>query len=112
MPRKKGPVLDGDVIARAIAKDLPGWTLSQKRTVSDDFAAESAAKGEPGVTINTLRNKFLGPDADSDSIKTDTGPEDYGALERGRVTVQVEPEDGGPTKVADIVGGKAKIVQG
>jgi hypothetical protein len=33
-------------------------------------------------------------------------------LERNRTTVRVQPADGGAEKVADIVDGKATIVQG
>lgn len=90
MASKKGPVLDGDAIARAIANGLPGWTLSRQRAIADDVAAEAAAVAAPGVTIKTLRAKFLGPDTDSDadSSAADTRPEDYGVHERNRTTCE------------------------
>jgi hypothetical protein len=113
MAGKKRPVLDGKTIAKAIADDLPGWKLARKRSVADGVAAEAAVGAQPGATLKDLRKKFLGSEADADSdAVTGGGPEDYGTLEENRTTVRVEPTDGGPAKVADIVDGKAKIVQG
>lgn len=59
----------------------------------------------------SLRRKFLGDDADSVnasavSDNSDDGNEDYGALESGQVTIQLEPKSGGVAKVADVVKGK------
>lgn len=70
-----------------------------------------AARARPGTTLASLRRKFLGDDADSVnasavSDNSDDGNEDYGALESGQVTIQLEPKSGGVAKVADVVKGK------
>lgn len=112
--KKKKPELDGDAIANAISKDLPGWHLARKRPVADAAATvEAAAKAQPATTIKDLRKKFLGAESDSaDSTDDGDAEENYGELSKDRSTVEVEPESGGAAKVADVVKGKAKIVQG
>lgn len=117
MPDKKIPKLDGDVIAKAIEKELPGWHLAKAPRVDDALLAEASTQAQPGVTLRSLRRKFLGEEADaSDSEpEADSGSdetEDYGQVDSERLTIQVEPEDGGVAKVADLLRGKVKIVQG
>lgn len=107
--KTKRPQLDGDAIAKAIARDLPGWKLAKPDPVADAAAADAVANAQPGTNLDLLRRKFLGADA-ADS--GGGGADDYGQLEGNRTTVQVEPDDGGPEKTADIVGGQVKIVQG
>ena len=115
--KKKKPELDGDAIANAISKDLPGWDLARKHRVADTAMTDALSKAQPATTIRDLRKKFLGveSDADSDSDSDsggDDAEEDYGELSKDRTTVEVEPKAGGSAKVADVVKGKAKIVQG
>ncbi len=117
MARKKAPELDGESIARAIEKDLPGWNLAKKARVDDSVLAATSARAQPGTTLSTLRKKFLGEaadatDADPEADSSDDTAEDYGALDDDQTTVQVEPKEGGASKVADVVHGKVKIVQG
>jgi hypothetical protein len=108
--RRKVPRLDGGAIARAVAKDLPGWNISSKRTVADiGKKAAETIDGQSGPSVRDLRKKFPGSDADASD---DIGPEDYRSLDNDRIIVQVEPEGGGPAKTADIMRGKVKIVLG
>lgn len=104
MARKK-PELDGDAIAKAIAADLPGWKQVQRKP-----AAHDTSTAESGPSLADLRRKFLGADAAADGVAD--GTDDYGSTNQRRKTVTVQPEQGGPTKTADIVNGKVKIVQG
>ena len=110
MARKKFDI-DADAIAQAIAKDLPGFKLAEQSPVAHDAASAAleAECAEHGPSIQQLRRKFLGDSADSTES---AAPDDYGAFESNRVSVRVEPKKGGPTKTADIKGGKVKIVQG
>jgi hypothetical protein len=110
MARKKFDV-DAEAIAQAIAKDLPGFKLATKAAVVHDAVTGTleAECEEHGPSLKQLRRKFLGDSADA---AESTAPDDYGAFESSRVSVRVEPKEGGPTKTADIKGGKAKIVQG
>ena len=117
MATKKKPELDGDAIAKAISKDLPGWDIARKRPVSDAAMSGTLSKAQPATTIRDLRKKFLGKDSESDAdsdsdASGDDAREDYGELSKDRTTVEVEPKAGGAAKVADVVKGKAKIVQG
>ena len=109
MAKKKFDI-DADAIAQAIAKDLPGFKLAQPAPVAHDAAGALEAECEEhGPSIQQLRKKFLGDSADA---AESAAPDDYGAFESNRVSVRVEPKKGGPTKTADIKGGKVKIVQG
>ena len=116
MPRKKEPVLDGDAIAKAIEKELPGWNVAKQTPIDAAVHAASEARSVPGTTLKSLRKKFFGAEADpasiDDAADSSADDEDYGALERDLVTVRIEPKKGGASKVADVVKGKVKIVQG
>jgi len=117
MPRKKAPELDGDAIAKAIEKDMPGWNLAKNPRVDDALLAETSARAQSGTTLLSLRKKFLGEeadaaDADSEADSNNDDAEDYGELNADQVTIRIEPKEGGGGKVADVFKGKIKIVQG
>lgn len=116
MASKKGSIPDGAEVARALEKTLPGWGVSSRRSAADDMAAAASAaeNAEPGPTLTDIRRKFLGAGDYADAAGVaDAGPEDYGTLNKERVSVRVSPSDGGgQEKTADIEDGVAKIVQG
>ena len=97
-------------IARAVAEQLPGWQLARKQPVADAATGRSIRNATPGVTLKELRRKFLPGDEVSDAVEGGVLSEP--APGSARKSVLVEPKDGGPAKVADIVGGKVKLVQG
>jgi hypothetical protein len=100
--------LDAAAIAKAVTEQLPGWKLSRTQAVAEDAAVGAAARLTPGPTIAELRRKFLGDAADgADSVEAGAAP----SATRIK-SVLIEPEDGGPAKVADFVDGKLTIVQG
>lgn len=105
--------IDGAAIAAAIAKELPGFRVAKQSAIPMDSATASDPCDEHGPTIQQLRKKFLGASADAADSGGGDGPEQsYGAIDARRVSVQVEPKDGGPSKTADIEEGRVKIVQG
>jgi hypothetical protein len=105
------PELDGKAIAKAIAKSLPGWKLATKAEDAHAAADPTSVKErDHGPTLRQLRAKFLGNDAAADNAAD--SPEDYGTVDEARTSVNVEPDEGGAAKTADIENGEAKIVQG
>lgn len=105
---------DGEDIAKAISKSLPGWKLARQEDAGD-VPRTKPIQSDSGASLKDLRKKFLGGMIDSASVADSAadGIEDYGSLKKTRRTVRVEPTDGGPSKVADIdEDGEARIVQG
>jgi hypothetical protein len=96
-----------DALARAISEQLPGWKLAQKQSIANDDGSRDIRAYTRGPDLKELREKFFGSDHERDVV--DAADE---FKESDRVSVLVEPADGGPVKVADIVKGKVKLVQG
>lgn len=106
--RTNTPSLDADAIAKAVTEQLPGWRLSRTQAVAEDVSLAAAGKLTPGPTIAELRRKFLGGSSDS----ADSAEESHAPTATRIKSVLIEPEDGGPSKVADLIEGKLTIVQG
>jgi hypothetical protein len=107
MASKKSDI-DGADIAKSIAADLPGWTRASRKRVADEYSAIGHAA--QGATLADLRRKFLGADATSDGPRAQA--DDFGSPSKGRTTISVQPQEGGPVKTADFANGRTKIVQG
>ena len=112
--------IDGAAIAAAVARDLPGFRVVKKTGFVAEASAVDAEKpcDDRGPTLQQLRRKFLGEAADAADAADSAGAadggaaDDYGAMDAKRVSVQVEPDEGGPAKTADVENGRVKIVQG
>lgn len=100
-----------DDIQALISEKMPGWRLA-KPAASPVFTADelTAMKVDFGPSIEQLRRKFLGPDNAQDGVFGSA--DEFAPADITRQTIQIEPEDGGPAKTADIRGGEIKIVQG
>jgi hypothetical protein len=99
-----------DDLQALISEKMPGWRLAKlvASPASDEITADM--KVDLGPSLEKLRHKFLNPNNTQDA-----GPgnaDEFAAADDERVTVQIEPDDGGPAKTADIRGGQIKIVQG
>ena len=95
-----------------ISDKMPGWRLV-KRIASPGFTSDERTadmKVDLGPSIEKLRRKFLGPDNAQDAGSGNA--DEFAPADDARETVQIEPEDGGPAKTADIRGDQIKIVQG
>jgi hypothetical protein len=101
-----------DDLQALISDKMPGWRLA-KPVASPGFTSDERTadmKVDLGPSIEKLRRKFLNP-----NNAQDRGPDnadEFAPADEARETVQIEPEDGGPAKTADIRGGQIKIVQG
>ncbi|WP_320499077.1 hypothetical protein [Dongia rigui] len=62
---------------------------------------------QPGVDVDTLRRKFLGTAKDSEAA-----PANASTAATPVKVFRVEPEHGGPSRVAELRNGKINIVSG
>lgn len=103
-------------VEAAVRRDLPGWKLSTA-PVSHKKPPTSVADGlsvKRVGDLEQLRKKFLGNhSAAQDAADKAQGQTSRASAQRAKVsTVLVEPVDGGTKKIADVVNGHVKIVQG
>ena len=103
---------DVERIASEVAKQLPGWHLAKQPDNSSMDSVRSHATSR-GATLEDLRRKFLPADEAADNAAA-AGADAAAAPEAqpDRVTILVEQDSGGAAKVADVVGGQVKLVQG
>jgi hypothetical protein len=101
-----------DDLQALISDKMPGWRLT-KLVASPEFTSDERTadmKVDMGPSLEKLHRKFLSPNNAQDA---GFGNADvFAAVDDARVTVQIEPDHGGPAKTADIRGGEIKIVQG
>ena len=102
------------LVEEAVQRDLPGWKVSDAQT-QHKRAAAGAIDGlsvKRVGDLEQLRKKFLGGSDSGAAEKgrtTDTSSASTGSAVR---TVVVESLDGRTKKVADVINGRATIVQG
>jgi hypothetical protein len=109
--RGKSPA---DSLEETVATKLPGWHIeTQERSDIDALHDESTFQPEAGVTAADLERKFLGTTTLKNS-PSDAMMERAEKRAKYSQTVRVKPDDGGPSKVADIdmTTQEVKIVQG
>ena len=110
MAKKANITMERAEVDHVVRSTLPGWKLSaviqRKRfsTVTDGVIMKRVGD------LEQLRKKYLGT-SNTLNAQDQTLPAHDTAKRRSR-TVRVEPESGGPAKVADLVAGKVTIVQG
>jgi hypothetical protein len=99
---------DSGEVAKAVEEQLPGWKLA--RPAAHDDAGRNALprRVAQGASIDDLRRKFLGSADGAHDV--DSG--DYPALDENVRVFRVEPVGGGPARVAELRGGKIKLVSG
>lgn len=99
-------------VEQMVRKHLPGWKLSEDQIISSPASLADGAAVKRVGDIDALRKKFLG--ASGGALDPLAAPSDAAGVDIARRTrtVRVEPEGGGPAKVADIVDGRVTIVQG
>lgn len=103
-----------DTLEEAVAKSLPGWHIeAQERSDVDALHDESTFQPDEGVTAADLERKFLGTSTLKNS-PSDAMVERAEKRAKYSQTVRVKPDDGGPSKIADVdmATREVKIVQG
>lgn len=110
MAKKSNVIKDIAKLDEVIRSSLPGWKLSTSHLEKSASLMNNGASVKPPVNLEQLRKKFLGtPNTPTASKKTMSTKE---SVVIPRRTVRIEPQVGGPSKVADMVAGKITIVQG
>ena len=118
MPKTKKPTSNQSIPGQArqsaadlVAKQLPGWRIDDEQVSNTDaLYKDIRLNADTGATVADLERKFLGKTRNDTA--TDAGIAKVAKTKKTSTSVRVKPDDGGPSKVADIVGGKVKIVQG
>jgi hypothetical protein len=119
MPKPTKPPKDTDATSRAdsmemlaseVKKQLPGWRIAREESAADLQNSKGSPLTVRGATLGELRRKYL-PAGDQDAVDSVT-PADYMKPASGKQSFRVEPEGGGPSKVADLDKGQIKLVQG
>jgi len=106
----------------AISKDLPGWKLSENQSSQSSQSTKKAATASPQELsvkkvgdLEQLKKKFLGKNTgtqDPENTASSSSHTHQSPSQNSVLTVMIEPVNGGMPKVADIVNGRATIVQG
>jgi hypothetical protein len=114
---------DTSQVEKAVEEQLPGWKVVAPHHARPG-ETDTPRRAAQGASVADLRRKFIGPaDGDeglrkkflgSEESATDEGAEgdEYPSLDESVRVFRVEPVDGGPARVAELRGGKIKLVSG
>jgi hypothetical protein len=106
---------DATALQEVVDTQMPGWRIVSKRPATTDAADHHAPTPSPGPSLAALKKKFLGAAALADNVNADPAAEVEAepAEQVSGTIVRIEPVSGeGPARVAEIQGGKIKVLSG